>query len=187
MVRYITGYIKHSSLNLGTLLASPNHIWAGLSTVQELAKLSDIPETPDIPNVIDKLTSTSTIDALSANQGKVLKDLIDAVPIGLSVVESGSSYSGKLKSKQILFSAGPGAMSLGSGWHICRLIGGKSPYFSEGTLNISSGSYPASLLLFTVSTYGFGIIMETNMVRLFERDEVTSASISTNNQYVIYG
>lgn len=39
----------HSSLvtvrlTSGSLLASPNHIWAGLSTVQELAKMSDIPD-----------------------------------------------------------------------------------------------------------------------------------------------
>ena len=32
------------------------------------------------PNVVDNLTSTSSTDALSAKQGKVLKDLIDALP-----------------------------------------------------------------------------------------------------------
>lgn len=33
------------------------------------------------PEVIDNLTSTSTIDALSANQGKVLNEKIDALPV----------------------------------------------------------------------------------------------------------
>lgn len=44
----------------------------------ELAKMSDIPSIPDIPNVIDNLTSSSATDALSANQGRVLKNLISA-------------------------------------------------------------------------------------------------------------
>ena len=34
---------------------------------------------PTVPSVIDNLTSTSTTDALSANQGKVLKGLIDDI------------------------------------------------------------------------------------------------------------
>lgn len=38
-------------------------------------------------NVIDNLTSTSATDALSANQGKVLKDLIDSLPSGGGGVE----------------------------------------------------------------------------------------------------
>ena len=77
-----------SFLNKGLILASPNHIWAGLSTVQELAKLSDIPEMSDIPNVIDNLYSTPDTDALSANQCKVLKDIIDGM--GSSRSELGS-------------------------------------------------------------------------------------------------
>ena len=48
----------------------------------ELAKKSDIPSVPSVPSVINNLTSTSTTDALSANQGKVLKGLIDGISTG---------------------------------------------------------------------------------------------------------
>lgn len=54
-------------------MASPNHIWAGLSSVAELAKSSDIPK------VVDNLTSVSSSDALSARQGKTLKDALDSL------------------------------------------------------------------------------------------------------------
>lgn len=54
-------------------MASPSHIWAGLNDVTELAKMSDI------PGIVDDLTSASTTDALSANQGNVLKELIDSI------------------------------------------------------------------------------------------------------------
>ena len=53
-------------------MASPNHIWAGLSSATELAKKSDV------PSVINALTSTSTASALSAAQGKILNDKIVA-------------------------------------------------------------------------------------------------------------
>lgn len=50
---------------------------------------------PEVPEVINNLTSTSTIDALSAAQGKVLNDKIDnlnitaTVPINRTVIYSG--------------------------------------------------------------------------------------------------
>ena len=43
-----------------------------------MADIPDIPKIPDVPDVIDNLVSPSTTDALSANQGRVLKSLIDS-------------------------------------------------------------------------------------------------------------
>lgn len=65
-------------LNKGTVLAANTKAFIGLDSVTELAKMSDIPSIPDIPDVIDNLTSSSTTDALSANQGRILKSLIDS-------------------------------------------------------------------------------------------------------------
>ena len=48
-----------------------------LCTVATSWKYCDLTWTPTIPTVIDNLTSTSTTNALSANQGKALKDMID--------------------------------------------------------------------------------------------------------------
>ena len=48
-----------------------------LATVATSWSYSDLSNKPTIPSVIDNLTSTSTTNALSANQGKVLKDMID--------------------------------------------------------------------------------------------------------------
>ena len=43
------------------------------------------------PDVVDNLTSTSTTDALSANQGKVLKGLIDAALVSTDGISGGGS------------------------------------------------------------------------------------------------
>lgn len=48
----------------------------------ELAKKSDIPSIPSVPSVINNLASSSTTDALSANQGRILKSLIDSAGSG---------------------------------------------------------------------------------------------------------
>ena len=42
------------------------------------AQILNKPTIPDDVTVVDNLTSTSTTSALSANQGKVLKDALDA-------------------------------------------------------------------------------------------------------------
>ena len=42
------------------------------------------------PTIIDNLTSTSTISALSAKQGKVLKDKFDAIATKTSDISNGS-------------------------------------------------------------------------------------------------
>ena len=52
--------------------------------------LSDIPSIPSIPSVINNLTSTSTTDALSANQGKILKGLADSHTHSASDITSGT-------------------------------------------------------------------------------------------------
>ena len=49
------------------------------SPLTPVAKAVDI----TMPLVIDNLTSTSTANALSANQGKVLKGLVDSVSTGM--------------------------------------------------------------------------------------------------------
>lgn len=51
----------------------------------------DLDLSPIVVNVLDNLTSTSTTDALSANQGKVLKDLIDGLQ---NTVSSGINLQG---------------------------------------------------------------------------------------------
>lgn len=47
---------------------------------------NDLINFPTIPSVIDNLTSTSTIDALSAKQGKILNDTIS------NIIEEGNGY-----------------------------------------------------------------------------------------------
>ncbi len=58
--------------------------WTSLSyatmTVAEIdTELAKKANTSAIPAVVDNLTSTSTTSALSANQGKTLKELIDEI------------------------------------------------------------------------------------------------------------
>ena len=48
-----------------------------LATVATSWSYADLSNKPTIPSVIDNVTSSSTTDALSANQGKVLQDQID--------------------------------------------------------------------------------------------------------------
>lgn len=50
-----------------------------LATVATSGDYNDLLNQPTIPAVIDSLLSTSATDALSANQGKVLKDTLDAI------------------------------------------------------------------------------------------------------------
>lgn len=78
------------SLNIGNIVASPNHIWAGLNGVTELAKMSDLPKTP---SVIDNLLSSSTADALSANQGRILNNAIKSSKFTTTTVFNGQ-FSG---------------------------------------------------------------------------------------------
>ena len=51
---------------------------------------NDLTNKPTIPSVIDNLTSTSTSDALSAKQGKVLKDALDAKAVKFIITVSES-------------------------------------------------------------------------------------------------
>lgn len=56
--------------------------------------------TPDasgraITNVVDNLTSTSITDALSANQGRVLKGLIDGIDLSGYMINGGDTLNGK--------------------------------------------------------------------------------------------
>ena len=81
-------------------MASPNHIWAGLNTVKELAKKADI------PSVINNLTSSSTTAALSANQGRLLnqsvsngKTQVANAITGKGVAASGSDSFATLANK----------------------------------------------------------------------------------------
>ena len=80
---------------LTSLCGGTTKVWAGLNSgsVVELAKKSDIPSIPSVPSIIDNLTSSSTTAALSANQGRVLKSLIDS---------AGSGYTQTFHEKYIL-------------------------------------------------------------------------------------
>ena len=73
-------------------------------------------ERPTTFSVIDNLTSTSTTDALSANQGKVLKGLIDAAFVSPgSVSGNGSTVYTMTNSSKVLFcgfSAGAQAFAM---------------------------------------------------------------------------
>ena len=104
-------------------MASPNRIWAGLNTVKELAKKTDI------PSVINSLTSSSTTAALSANQGRLLnqsvsngKQQVANAITGKGVAASGSdsfatlaSRIGQIKSGGIIFTTTYGGISLTDG------------------------------------------------------------------------
>ena len=72
------------SLSQGKLLTGLNKAWLNLNGIKELATKSDIPSIPSIPSVIDNLTSSLTTAALSANQGRILKGLIDTASSGSS-------------------------------------------------------------------------------------------------------
>ena len=84
-LQYGPGFV----LSQGKLLSGLNKAWLNLNGIKELATKADIPSIPSIPSVIDNLTSTLTTAALSANQGRVLKGLIDAA--------SSSSTSGSIE------------------------------------------------------------------------------------------
>ena len=68
-------------------MASPNHIWAGLNTVTELAKKGEI------PSVVNNLSSTSTTSALSAYQGKLLNDRLLTSSAFKPVIDFSGSYT----------------------------------------------------------------------------------------------
>lgn len=84
---------------LKTILGGTTHIWGGLNdgSVVELAKKSDIPSIPSVPSVINNLTSSSTTDALSANQGRILLNKINALPTSPVLVAAGSIGTGQTK------------------------------------------------------------------------------------------
>lgn len=146
---------------------------------------------PNIPNVIDNLYSTSDTDALSANQGKILKELINAVPIGLSKISSGLSYSGYIGPCQIFVSSGTREFTMSASIiHTLNLIVGSMP--TAATLNILESSnnptYPASCMLFTTERRGVGILVETSMVTIFQVDSIDNLRVSAPNYYyALYG
>lgn len=82
----ITGKINESpaatSITASTTAPSSDPKTATESQWQDLAnRVKAKADASSVPTVNDTLTSTSTSDALSANQGKVLKDLIDSIAI----------------------------------------------------------------------------------------------------------
>lgn len=113
-------------------MAGSSKIWAGLSSVTELAKKSNIPA------IVNNLSSTSTTSALSAYQGKVLNDKMSQVgSVSWSTLASGSynlqNTGGTVKSKQIGTISGNVSSTI-----IIRVIVNISAYLS-GSMWISIG------------------------------------------------
>jgi hypothetical protein len=79
-INFVVNGISYNYKNLGLLPTSTNVSVESLSpTNEQLQNLQDeVDLKTNISDIKDNLTSTSTNTPLSANQGKVLKDLIDA-------------------------------------------------------------------------------------------------------------
>ena len=72
---------------MGTILSSPNHIWAGLSSVQELAKVTDILSQYTHPS-----TRQCTIPTASSTQDGLMSS--EMVTMLSSITEAASIFTG---------------------------------------------------------------------------------------------
>lgn len=82
VIKYYAGGSKWKPLNDGT-----NNDQSDRITALEEGKVDKI-EGKDVVAVNNTLTSTSTVDALAAAQGKALKDLIDALTLRVTALET---------------------------------------------------------------------------------------------------
>lgn len=84
------------------------------------------------------LTSTNTVNALSANQGKALKDLIDTMKTKLDGIATGAN---KTTVENVLTStSATNALSANQGRALKVLIDGKQKTITRGTAAPSGGS-----------------------------------------------
>lgn len=170
-------------LNKGGIVASNNKAFIGLNSVTELAKISDIPSIPDIPSVINSLTSSSTTDALSANQGQALKTLIDSVGSGLQVVfnDSASDYNSHSyepdSSDLIVISYSSGSVKIYTSSFLCyyQYVSATSSWDNRiisngGYVNISHYSYCAAMLLNCGNFYLGAVVSGGDCTMLVARD-----------------
>ena len=88
--------------------------------------------------VEDVLTSTSVVNALSANQGKVLKGAIDTIKTKLDGIQDGAN---KTVVENILTSTSTtNALSAAQGKALKGLVDGKQKTITRGTATPSGGS-----------------------------------------------
>lgn len=97
--------------------------------------------TPLIINVEDNLTSSSTSNALSANQGRVLKDLIDNLQ---SVVNSGISLQGGYDAGTETEFPGGGNALKGNAWYITNSGTIEGVDFEPGDMLIANTDNPST-------------------------------------------
>lgn len=79
--------------------------WASLADVATSGNYADLSNKPTIPGVVNNLTSTSTVDALSAAQGKTLNDKFDNY-----YLKSGGSISGQVSLLKTSYQCNSGAI-----------------------------------------------------------------------------
>ena len=117
-------------------MAGSSKIWAGLSSATELAKKSDIPP------IVNNLTSTSITSALSAAQGKTLKEAIDSI--------GNSEQQLKMKVAAGTVSTGSSTATLDVGATIGAIIYTvniritNSAYYTKYSIADSSGTFIAA-------------------------------------------
>lgn len=144
-------------------MASPNHIWAGLNAVFELARKIDI---PDYAAVVDSLESQSSTEALSARQGYLLDQrlvaLESAIDINDFVLIGTHSKSIDTSNRFLVKSSSHPGVSLGvtvsasySNYRILYLsctfnivLTGSSYFYSHGGISFGTNSY---------RSYGYGL------------------------------
>ena len=105
---------------------------ASLSAVATSGSYNDLANKPTIPSVVDNLTSTSSANALSANQGKILKDLIDTKTSNVGTI-TGIKMNGSSKGTS-------GVVDLGTVITAHQDISGKANTADLATV-ATSGSY----------------------------------------------
>lgn len=84
------------------------------------------------------LTSTSAINALSANQGKTLKDLIDTINTKLSGIAEGANKT--IVENVLTSTSTTNALSANQGRALKALIDAKQKTITRGTATPSGGS-----------------------------------------------
>lgn len=180
-------------LNKGSVVAANTKAFIGLDSVTELAKMSDLPSIPDIPDVVDNLTSSSTTDALSANQGRALKSLIGAIgEKGLPVISNGNSANFAFGDKQLCFAIGKGGgynLKMSPNGYVYEITSSSSGFYNRGTITMASGSnLYMGFLIFSDNGLSFGIIMHSSNIqgyKFFISTGATTLTI-TNMKYTLY-
>ena len=158
--------------------------------------MSDIPSIPDIPDVIDNLLSTSTVDALSANQGKVLSDMISGIGSPVKVIASGTGISRTLNAGEICIAGlgiqdGRSTASIKASDMFGLWVRGDNMSWQGGRneLYIVYNGSPGIAAIFTINSYALciGFTNYSSDLFIMFSPSIPKITVTNNATCYIYG